>query len=100
MSAVSGDIVTRATELTALLRELATEDADPGRATVRGSAHDLVVEIDETVRALYARRTDLCGAVREFDDATNRRVDTLLKHGRVRRELGRTSTYWRGVLDS
>jgi hypothetical protein len=100
MSAVSGDILTRATELTALLRELATDDTNPARATVRGAAHDLVVDIDDTVRALYAQRTDLCGAAREFDDATNRRVDTLLRHGRARRELGRTSTYLRGGLES
>jgi hypothetical protein len=97
---MSGDLVTRATELTALLRELATDDTDPARATVRGSAHDLVGDIDDTIRALYTRRTDLCGAAREFDDATNRRVDTLLRHGRAHRELGRTSTYLRGGLES
>ena len=76
---MSGDIGTRATELTALLRELATADTHPAHATVRGTAHDLVVEIDDTIRALHTRRTELCGAAREFDDATNRRVDTLLR---------------------
>jgi hypothetical protein len=65
------DLAARAVELAAQLRS--SRDAD------RGAANGLVDEIDAAVRDLYRAREELSGAVRVFDDATNRRVDELLK---------------------
>jgi hypothetical protein len=68
---IDGDLSARAARLAAQLRS--------GRDADRAAANGLVDEIDAAVRELYRARESLTGAVRVFDDATNARIDELLK---------------------